>query len=251
MSPRHSLLPDSLPSRSNRGVKDSEVPFVGLRGNPGRWVAVAFQRPAQGFTLGELLVVLAIMASLLGVLAPSIGSIGKASGLNNAGNLLLELANNARQNSLAKNAMTALVCVTDSSANSHPQLFTMLELSCPKDSSTAQALSEWKQISKWQPLVSGIVVSKWSTQLPNVSPSLPTLRYGEETLSQGQVSAVIFLPDGSTLNDSPTTIQLAEGYIPKGSSSPSITGPRLNGEPANYYAFTILKATGRIKVVRR
>lgn len=200
-----------------------------------------------GFTLVELMVVIAVMISIIGVVVPAFNGIGKSGLLNRGGDLVANLLNFARQNSLSKNAMTALIVVTDPAMDDQNRMFTMLELQPAQTGHT----SVWKQIAKWEPLATGIVVNNWTVQSAGtntVSPALPSLHYGDRTISQ--FKSIIFMPDGSTYNDGPTTFELVEGYYPKGASTPSLTGLSKNGEATNYYKLTVLNSTGRVKIER-
>jgi len=193
---------------------------------------------------------MAIMVSLIGVLVPAFSGIGKAGALNGDGALIANLANVARQNSLSKNAMTALVVVTDRSNDFQNRVFTMLEL-LPSSNGHPPVNTDWKQISKWETLGRGVVVNNWTTQsgtASTVSPALPPLTYGGQQIDQ--FKSLVFMPDGSTYGDGPTTVELVEGYYPKGAATPFYTGGLKNGSAANFYQLTILNATGRIKIDR-
>lgn len=200
----------------------------------------AAQRPpATGFSLLELLVAMAIMISLMGLVVPAVTSTRTAEALNLGGNQVATLLSFARENSLSKNVMTALAVVTDPSINQQNPVFTVLELLPPKNG-TAPTPADWKQISKWQKLEPGITVNDWTTQTGtsgNIS-VLPSLIYGGKPINQANVKVLIFMPDGGTYSDSPTTVQLADSKTVK------------NGTPTNYYKLTVLNATGRIKIGR-
>ncbi|XHR30979.1 MAG: Tfp pilus assembly protein FimT/FimU [Chthoniobacteraceae bacterium] len=203
-----------------------------------------------GFTLIELLFVMAIIASLATLSVPSFTSLGKSAGLNGGGNMVAGLITSARQNALSKNTMTALVIVTDSSVDPQNRLFTMMELPAHEDNTTKPQSSDWKQITKWETLVRGVIVSNWTSSPQTVSPTFPKLRYGNHWITQDGFKYLIFMPDGSTLSNTSTTVQLVEGYIPKGETVPLYTSVLKNGNPANYYKLTILNTTGRIKIDR-
>ena len=207
-------------------------------------------KPRNAFTFIELFVVIAIMVSMMTLLIFSFASIGKSGALNGGGALVAGLANAARQNSLSKNAMTALVIVTDPSIDSQNRMFTILEL-VPSSSGHSPSSADWTQISKWETLAPGIVVSNWTTQTATsstIAPAFPNLSYGGKSI--GQFKALVFMPDGSTYSDSPTTVELVEGYFPPGATTPLIFSHSKNGTAADYYKLTILNATGRIKIDR-
>jgi prepilin-type N-terminal cleavage/methylation domain-containing protein len=209
-------------------------------------------RQKRGFSLLELLLVMAIAAGSMMLLAPMLANGGKSAVLDGAGNLLADLINSARQNALSKNAMTAMIIVTDSSVDSRNRLFTMLELPVHEDNTTKALSSEWKQIAKWETLAQGVVVdaNNWTSSTQAVSPAFPQLKYGGQTIALDGFQYLIFLPDGSTLSSIPTTVQLVEGYMPKGGTTLFHTSTLKNGVSANYYKLTVLNATGRIKIDR-
>ncbi len=64
----------------------------------------------------ELLVVMGVMAILASLSVAAFGGT-KAMDLSNAGNLVVDLVNQARQNSISKNVMTALLLARDSQNN--------------------------------------------------------------------------------------------------------------------------------------
>jgi prepilin-type N-terminal cleavage/methylation domain-containing protein len=211
----------------------------------------SFLGVTRGFTLIELMLVMGIMASAFVMTLPSIGGIGSAGKLDADGNRVLGMVNAARQNSLAKNAMTALILVSDPSFDTQYRLLTMLELTPPLDSSVTPTTSDWKQITKWETLSPGIIIDNWTTTATStvtVFPAIPNLNFGGQVI--GQFKAIIFMPDGSTFADSPTTLRLVKGLQGKGQSDPVITGSLKNGVAANYYQMTVLNATGRIKIER-
>ncbi|XHR29766.1 MAG: Tfp pilus assembly protein FimT/FimU [Chthoniobacteraceae bacterium] len=200
------------------------------------------------FTLLELLTVMGIAALLVTTVTPALTKMGKPAELNGSGNTVANLMNFARQNALSKNAMTALVLVTDASVTPQNRLLTVLELPVHSDNSTQASSSDWKQITKWETLDAGVVISDWTYPAQSVSPALPQLLYGGKTLSSFKY--LLFLPNGSIAGDSSPTVQLVEGYMPKGGSTPLYTGAVKNGTPANYYKLTVLNATGRVKIDR-
>ena len=201
----------------------------------------------RGFSLIELVVAMAVMLCLMGALTPALNGLGKSGSLNGGGELVANLLSSARQNSLSKNAMTALVMVTDPDVDNQHRMFTMLELRTPRGGALPTS-SDWKQIAKWEILANGIVVNNWSESSTAVSPALPSVHCGNRQISQ--FKSIIFMPDGSTYNDSPATFELIEGFFPRGASTPLLTGRSQNGEAVNYYKLTVLNSTGRVKIER-
>src|SRR5688572_20486513 len=72
------------------------------------------ERKRGAFTLVELIVVIALIVLLVALVAPAFTGSGRATALKAGGNNVANLALLARQNSLTKNAMTALVVISNS-----------------------------------------------------------------------------------------------------------------------------------------
>lgn len=200
---------------------------------------------ATGFSLLELLVVMAMMSCLMGLVVPAVVNIGKSSTLNVDGELLGGMINSARQNSLSRNTMTALVVATDPSRDVSKRVFAILELTPPTNGTQELAPTDWKQISKWESLSAGIDISPGpGTPAANATPvAFPTLSYGGGAILEPLLS-IVFMPDGGTYySDGPTIVKLVEGYGKNGTQSVVTTSP-------NYYQLTVLNATGRIRIDR-
>ena len=73
------------------------------------WKQTSFRR-AQGFTLVELLVVMAVIACLMAVSSMGTGHVLRAMALTNAGNKVTQIIETARQQALTRNAMTSSPC---------------------------------------------------------------------------------------------------------------------------------------------
>lgn len=211
---------------------------------------------ARGFTLIEVLTVLAITAVMAGLIVPAMTSLGKSSALNVSADVVVNLANLGRETSMSKNAMTALIVLTDPSLSGADRTFVLMELDPRSDGSQPQS-SDWKQISKWESLNSGVVSDpssltfNKSTDAPGTAgvptPAFPSIVYNGQTV--GSYSYVIFLPGGNLLSGTSPQIQLVEGIV----SSGAVTYTRPvagGGAPANYYSLTVLTSTGRVKIDR-
>lgn len=210
------------------------------------------------FTLMELLVVMAILAILMTASAVAISGFAKATRLTSAGQQLSTCANVARQNSMSRNAMTALVILDDPAQPNNRRAFTLLELVPPADGSQPR---EWKQISPWQTLPTGIFVAfseelSHSLDLPFASypsarpnPDFPILQYqGQEVRSFRYVS---FLPLGGLRQSKSAIVRVAEGYLDAAHGGQLVyTHPNPQGEPANYFDLSLLAATGRTRIDR-
>ena len=209
----------------------------------------------SGFSLVELLTVIVIIALTASLVVPAFTSLGKSSALSVSANQVANLVNRARENAMSKNAMTALVVVTETSLENSNRVFILLELSPRSDGSQAQP-SDWKQIGKWESLLPGVLVDPSNLSLNKSSaqagesgvptPAFPTLAYHGQTVST--YSYVVFLPGGNLLGSTSPQVMLAEGNLASGAVT--YTRPAGGGGPANYYKLTILTATGRLKIDR-
>lgn len=208
---------------------------------------------ARAFTLVELLTVMAIMVLLIGLVASAL-RYSRGPSLTSAGQKLSSLLAVARQNSIAKNALTAVVLLGQQGTEADFRTFTLLEYRPDQ--------GKWKQISPWEKLPQGVVVdcgnSGASTFLANSPSPFPFLAAGEPnppvkyegkaiTGSNGY-AARIFLPNGGLQNpEVPATIRLVEGAVQNGQL---ILANRDQGGSANFYDLTIIGAVGSVKTSR-
>src|SRR5687768_16904610 len=102
-----------------------------------------------GFSLVEVLTVMAIITIVLGFTVPAFQSIGRGTSLTSAGNTVTTLASAARQNSASRNVLTALVLITGTATEADYRTFGLYELGSG---------GYWQQVGKWETLPTGIVV---------------------------------------------------------------------------------------------
>jgi prepilin-type N-terminal cleavage/methylation domain-containing protein len=202
-----------------------------------------FTRNRSGFTLVELLTVVGIIGILITLCTGSLSSLGSAQ-LSTGGNMIVEITDLARQNSMSKRVLTALVMakiVTESNSNDDPsyRAFVLVE-KAPEE-------TQWKPLTGWKLLPAGIAVdpdksalfiSQTPTFLP--TPNLPPLRGA--SLDVASCAYQVFLPDGRlSVNGVTSTPKLPSLYLhekQKGSNS------------KNYYKVTLNLLTGTARIDR-
>lgn len=198
-------------------------------------IPLSARRFSHGFSLVELLTVIAIMAVLLSLGAGSVAGIGRANQLTATGNRISNLASLARQEAISQNTPTALIMLPADADASIAAAFAVLLL---QD-------GQWKQISRWEILPESVVIdADTSSFLQNGAlPALadaasPIGSFRGKSLSVSDCSARVFLPSGGLWNpDKSATVRLIE----KNRADPG----------ANYYDITFLGATGLPKIERR
>jgi prepilin-type N-terminal cleavage/methylation domain-containing protein len=167
-------------------------------------------RGKRAFSLVELLVVMAIMAVLGSLVTMSFSGLMGGNRLVAGGNDLMNLANQARQEAISKNTMTALVLI---SSSGQPQwdrrVFRVIELT-PADTA-ANTAAAWAPASAWHSLPDGIspdtqndTLAAFSANL-NLPASLPAQNFKGTSISASQLEEIVFLPDGRLLSTASTT----------------------------------------------
>jgi prepilin-type N-terminal cleavage/methylation domain-containing protein len=207
-------------------------------------------KKSAGFSITELLVVMAILATLAGLVAPAFNQIGGAGALASAGNQVANMVNLARTQALARNSMTALVVATDSTLEQAYRAVAVFELAPRQDGQTSQT-TDWRQISKWETFRNGVIVDPAltlneksdSAATPGVpAPALPSMQISGKPV--GAFRYLVFLPGGTLLSGQTESLKLKEGYFPPSSATPVFT------HASNHYGITILPATGRTIITR-
>ncbi|XHR30992.1 MAG: Tfp pilus assembly protein FimT/FimU [Chthoniobacteraceae bacterium] len=184
-------------------------------------------RLPKGYSLVELLVVAAIISLMTGLGASSLTGNHSAN-LNTGGNLVVDLAIQARQNSITKNTMTALVMDT---CGRH---FILME----------HTDTDWTAITRWNVLPQNVKVdttssdSSFSTQKPAVTLSNLPFCSGSN-VSADTCSYQIFLPDGRL-----------SVYGISTPMAPSLRLVEANTPGNNYYDISLNYLTGIAKVNR-
>lgn len=208
----------------------------------------------EGFTLVEMLMVMAVMASILALGGLGVGRALRSMALTNAGNKVTRLMETARQQAITKNTLNAVVLMKSLGTEVDGRAFTVLEYT---------VAGGWRQIREWEVLPDGIVVDVGATgtdatffangpqPFPFADASTPgaPVAYGSNSsLPAGTYAARIFLPGGGLLNpDDAAQFRLVEGTVSGGKVQFSQAE---GGVPSNYYRVVLLGTTGKTKVER-
>ena len=215
--------------------------------------AISLPRSSRGFSLIELLFTIAIGSALVsftfGPLSPF-----RATSLTTGGNHVVELLASARQNSIARQAYTAMVVKVRETGRL--SWFCLLELSYNDDGS----FTDWKIITPWRTLPEGVrfdpkpETDNFLTESAGVPKDLPaTMRFhGTDVDLTEQVVVQTYQPDGTLAGGKLLRVRLVEGYDQPGGEGIVYTRPvkPSGSEPANYYDIVILRDTGQLKVER-
>ena len=209
----------------------------------------------RAYSLIELLAVMAILSALASLTVGSLSPV-KANALTAGGNQITDLLISARQNSLARQAFTAVIIKTTGA--SRYSAFCLFELTRNDDGT----FSGWKMAAQWRLLPDGIrfdpnltVASPTlnfanSSNNPGVPVTLPSVTFRGQSVDLNSATAFqIFAPDGTLTKGAPIRLRLLEGAEDSGTGI-IYTGQRNGAEPANYYDIVLLRETGQAKVER-
>lgn len=190
--------------------------------------------PLKAFSLIELLCVMAVVMIMM-VLAAAISGTSDSQKLRSSGDLISGMATQARQYSLGKNTLTAMVVLAAGAPED--RALRTVGLFALKD-------GHWERISPWRQFQQGIVAEPGEStfltgaaQLP--SPPLP----GSLNVSGENVSSFgyqVFLPNGRVLKGGSATLKLVPGFL-RG-------GEVIVKNKADYLTVTFIASTGQTKI---
>ena len=198
-----------------------------------------------GFSLIELLTVMAVVGVLATLTVAAVRGIGGANSLTAAGNQIAALAFQARQHSMTRGACTALIISEDIGAQAVYAL-------TPRSDGDAPETADWTQLTRWTTLPAGIAIdwaaSSLASQSAALTPPLPALTRAGQTVAGYRM--LVFKPDGSLLGETdPPGLRVVEGQVDSNGGLVRSHPGSSNGS-ANVYDIRFLPASGRIKIDR-
>lgn len=152
----------------------------------------------KAFSLIELLTVVALISLLLVITVSGLGA-RRGFSLNAGGNLVADLVQQARLNSMAKGNLTLIALIDDPSYAEKHQLRAFVLMEKSRDSGA------WQAIGRWEHLPEGVIASpktfnassttSFLSQTPAVAVSnLPNL--GGQAVAPSSCKYQVFLPSG-------------------------------------------------------
>jgi len=237
------------------------------------------QKSQSGFTMVELLTVMAVISVLAVLSVPTLGLFGSRS-LTAGGNQIADMATVARQNSISNNSYTAIVIKTQGACAY--TAYCLVQFSwqysgfkqdgvTPNDGSSGQ----WQAVTPWRYLPKGIIfsptypstptppayfllssTSSSCTPLPSPLPVQYPFQGQPIDLTQGETSSVtvaqVYKPDGTLATGQTLILRLLEGTCDT-SGNIVYTHPVPGSQPvqpANYYDIVFIRDTGQTKIQR-
>jgi prepilin-type N-terminal cleavage/methylation domain-containing protein len=203
----------------------------------------------SGFSLVETLVVLTV-ASILAVLTVGSFSALRATSLAATGNQMVDVMAMARQNSISKNAYTAVVI--KSQGPGACSAYCLLELTRQDDGS----FGNWAALTTWKYLPQGVVFetgksvdtfssSSTASNLPQVLPA--TYPFQGQSVDLSTVSFYqCYQPDGTLVGNhsAPVRLRLVSGKADPASGAITYLGQ------VNYYDLVFVSNTGVTMIER-
>ncbi len=208
----------------------------------------SFPTGKRGFSLTEILVVLAIMSVLSALMATSFSSL-RFSSLSLAGNNMVDVCAMARQNSIAKNDFTAVLIMTQG-ANAC-SAYSLWEMPRQADGS----FGAWTQLSPWRLLPNGVVFENTSSDtfmqttssLPTPLPSTVPYKGTQVSTTSGMVTQCFqsdgTLAGGQLSNGAALRLRLIGGVADG-------NGNTTSRNAADYYDLYFVANTGMTKIGR-
>jgi len=185
--------------------------------------------PAGGFTLVELLVVVAIMITLMVLAVPAARDITGGVRITGSAEDLIATFNNARQRASALNRTTAVRFWRADTGTGPFRSFQLYEQSDPGNATLTAADKEIR-------LPTGVIITENATFSPLLGLALGT----DTTRNPARAYAdVLFLPSGSI------TAPVAQAFLTLRPENASVTGGTVPGLPPNFATLQIEPFNGR------
>ena len=228
---------------------------VGRSACPPRWQAgitwagrggSARNSHREAFSLVEMLVVMAVM-SILVVMSYSAVSSFRSTVLSTSGNQLADYATMARQNSIAKNAYTAIVIKT--SGTSACSAYCLLQLVRNDDGT----FGTWTQLTPWKYLPGATIFETGTSNdtfmagasLQASFPPIAGVLNFQGAPFAGSTSYQIYQPDGTLMGGQPLRLRLVHG------TADSVNVPAVTTViGANYYDLVFVANSGVVQIER-
>lgn len=209
----------------------------------------------SGFSMVELLVVIGVMSLLVTVTMVNMQGFNKSGNLTSAGNLLVDMANQARQLATTKNAPAALVVITTSSLDigkTAADTKIAYKTFCIMQYLPTATSSQWQMATRWLSLPASVTIdnsglsdtvsflkSPTLTTTTTLSPTHLGKVYTSSTASANIIAFQLFNPDGGMDTGTGTIKRLRLVSEKKGNE----TSP-------NFYDIVFNPYTGSTKVFR-
>lgn len=191
----------------------------------------------QGFSLLELLIVMVIIAMLSGLVMSTLHT-GKARNLSSAGNLVANLCQQARQNSISRNVLTAFVIANAGDSERSGRKLILVEYS--------GSPLKWNPVTAWTTLPTGTFVD-----IGNAKFYLPQALVDTPITLPPCAGAPIKLEDCVYQVFAPGGLLLTSGAASQPSLLPLLEGNKdARQHPENYYDVIVNPFTGIAKVDR-
>jgi prepilin-type N-terminal cleavage/methylation domain-containing protein len=200
----------------------------------------------KGFTLVELLSVLSIMAVIIGISVPAIGSLTRSSGLAVSGRVVSNLMAIARSEAINQRKRIAFVFISDHTATESLVYRKMSVGELDLDAAT------FSPLSKWEMLTNGVAVD-FDTTLYSSAMTKPNTTTVTIAGVSTEIAYILFDPTGAAFQAAvgkPSGIRLIEGFFSSAQGQVIPTSAQKSGDSANWLQVSADSLTGRIQIER-